>query len=176
VKTYTEAESVLLQLAGLEKTRYVDFTGRKFNRGRETLHAYFYDIQRMAAELKLPASMVQAQFLQGLPEDLGRRVRPLVHQDDEEDRVVSLVDRFMKEENQVSAERVYPIEADKNCIVQRLCEEVATLKTQISNRVPVCYYCQRKGHMARNCFARKSDQQATPTKNEARPVFRPARF
>jgi hypothetical protein len=189
VKSYADAETVLWQLVGLEKTSYADFTTRKFKVGEESVRAFFYGLQGMAAKLALPTDMIKAQFLCGLPVDLGKRVRPFVAPDDEEERIVSLVERLIKEDEKVSLVQSPSKEENGEITVvlhavKQLSEEVAAMRLQVDTQARYrCFQCGKPGHMAKNCpstrhkrthqFSSRDDKWS---KNGTGPVFRPAEY
>ncbi len=70
VQTFREAAALLRKLSRLQKIGHSDFTKRIYMVGEETIRAFFYDLQGIAAQLKIPPGMVKAQFENGLPQQL----------------------------------------------------------------------------------------------------------
>ncbi len=91
-----------MQLTGVKKVEYQDFSRRKWRSGEEMLHAFMLDLENMAALLSIPQGMVKVQFVEGLPCHIASQVRPFDSAEENCEKVLKLAEGFLKEETKVA--------------------------------------------------------------------------
>ena len=176
------ASEVLRRIVGTKGPDSQQFLTRKWAAGRETIAAFAFDLQSMAATLEYPLDLLKSQFINGLSQKLACKIRAINTPSSTIEDLSEVAERIQAaQEGKSSPEEINAVEDLKSRVEQQQ-SEIAALKAnqfhgyrrsdwnnygERGNAMSDlrCFRCQRRGHFQRNC-----------PKNGLRPVKEPARY